>query len=958
MPDETQSPKTLFMQAAQLRIHWPDGTEATRSLDKDVLSIGRGDEGNDIAAPAGMSSISRHHLEIRRIPGGYEVLDPGSRNGVFVNEERIQQATRLKQGDRIRFGLAERNEQVTLDFLAGTKELIAAAMAEAALRPAATPGSAEEPAASRPYWEVRWPDGTTSYVTMDADRMLVGRAEDAQLRIPDALQFVSHRHFEVHTRESGFVLRDLNSTNGTYVDNQRVPPAADLPLRHNQVVRIGDEELGISIGFTFHAPRQGDQLDGFRPENATVIQAAHAITIGRAPDCDVVLDSVEVSRHHAILRQVGEQALLRDLDSSNGTYVNGQPVAQALLAEGDLIQIANYLLVYAQGTLTPYQSNGMRMDTVGLSKDVRTRKGKLRILRSVDMTVLPREFVAIVGGSGAGKTTLLNALIGYKPGQGKVKLNGQDFYSDYERFRSQLGFVPQSDILHTMLTVERALDYAARLRLPGRVSKAERRRRIDVVLNTVSMNTETIRKTRIGDLSGGQRKRVSIAAELLADPKLIFLDEATSGLDPGLEKKLMYTLRRMADEGRTVVLITHATSNIVQTDHVAFLSQGRLIYFGPSREALEYFGVEDFSDIYGLIEDHGEQWEHVFKEEKPAAYEKYVAQRAKSLRAIPQQVLPVPRLGLGGFLRQLGTLIQRNLSVLLSDPVTLALMLLLFPVTATLQLVIATPTVLTGNLSILADPVTAARTMLTSYIPLSGTNTFVFVMGLDAVLVGLYVPPNELIRERSIYLRERTVNLQVLPYLLSKVLIYAVFAVVQVALYMAILSIGVRFPAHGLYLPGTLELAITLLLTLLAGIGTGMIVAAISRSTDMAIYILVMMLFFEFYFAGPIFNLRGNRFEPLSYLTATRWGANAIGVTVNMDKLAGSTILCNNVPSNPLDPAAGTKTVCFNYPDARKDLNLSYGNSLLLQSWLVLGLRTILSIAITALLLKRMDAGS
>ena len=958
MPEEMQSPKTLYVQAARLRIHWPNGTQTTHVLEKDVTSIGRGPEGNDVDVPISMASISRRQLEIRKVDGGYEVIDPGSKNGVFLNDQRILQAARLQHGDRLRFGLADRNEEISLEFLASTKELMAVALAQAGLLQTEKPGTAAQPAEARPYWEVHWPDGRTSYVPIEGRRMLVGRSEEAHLRIPSPYLFVSQRQFEVREENSGFVLRDLDSTNGTYLDNQRIAPHTDVPLRHYRVVRVGTEELGVSIGFTFHNPSEAGRLDGYRAENATVIQTVQTTSIGRSADCNIVLDSVEVSRHHAVIQQSGGKTWLRDLGSRNGTYVNGKPVSQTAIQEGDLIQIASYVLVYAQGKLTPYQSDGMRVDVLGLNKDVSTRKGKRRILENVNMTVLPREFVAIVGGSGAGKSTLLNALIGYRPGQGQVKLNGQDFYAEYQRFRSQLGFVPQSDILHTTLTVERALDYAARLRLPGSVSKAERRRRIDAVLETVSMNTEAIRKTRIGDLSGGQRKRVSIAAELLADPKLIYLDEATSGLDPGLEKKLMYTLRRMADEGRTVVLITHATSNIVQTDHVAFLAQGRLIYFGPSKEALEYFEVEDFADIYGLIEQQGEKWEHVFQHEKPAAYEEYVVQRAGTVQAIPYRPSPAPRMGIGGFFRQLGTLIERNLSVLMSDPITLALMLLLFPVTAMLQLIIATPNVLTGNLSILADPVAAARTMLTSYLPISGTNTFVFVMALDGVLVGMYVPPNELIRERSIYLRERTVNLGVLPYLLSKVFIYVAFAILQVILYMAILSTGVKFPAHGLYMAGVPELFITLLLTMLAGLGMGMIVAAISHTTDMAIYVLVMMLFFEFYFAGTIFDLRGSRFEPLSYLSATRWSANAIGVTVDMEKLAKSTILCNDLPVNPLDPSAGTRTQCFNYPDARKDLTLSYDDALLSRSWLVLGLRAIVAIAITGLLLKRMDAGA
>jgi len=472
-------------------------------------------------------------------------------------------------------------------------------------------------------------------------------------------------------------------------------------------------------------------------------------------------------------------------------------------------------------------------------------------------------------------------------------------------------------------------------------------------LDTVSMNTETVRKTRISDLSGGQRKRVSIAAELLADPKMIYLDEATSGLDPGLEKKMMHTLRHMADEGRTVVLITHATDNIVQADHVAFLSQGCLIFFGPSQEALDFFEVEDFADIYEKIERNGEEWRNVFQHKKPANFEKYVQARQAISKSVPKTELPKIRFGLLDLIRQFIVLVQRSLSVLFSDPVTLVLMLLLLPLTGTLQLVIGSKEVLTGNLSILADPVAAAKTFVENYVPYAKTNTFVFVMGLEAVLTGLFVPSNDLVKERSIYLRERMVTLKVLPYLMSKVFIYSIFVMLQVLLYMVILSFGVKFPEHGPYLPGVLEIFITLFLTMMAGISFGFIISAVSRSTEMAIYLLTMLLFFQFFFAGTVFDLRGNAFEPLSYFSTTRWSLTALGVTIDMPKLVESTILCSDVPSNPLDPNSTTKTVCENYKDATKDLLINYDKDLLFKSWLVLIGMSFLFLTTTGILLAR-----
>jgi ABC-type transport system involved in multi-copper enzyme maturation permease subunit len=213
-----------------------------------------------------------------------------------------------------------------------------------------------------------------------------------------------------------------------------------------------------------------------------------------------------------------------------------------------------------------------------------------------------------------------------------------------------------------------------------------------------------------------------------------------------------------------------------------------------------------------------------------------------------------------------------------------------------------------------------------------------------------------LVKERSIYLRERMVNLRVLPYLLNKVAIYSVFVVIQVILYLIIVSIGVDFPEKGLYINGTLEVFLTLYLTMMAGISFGLIISAVSKSTEMAIYILTMMLFFQFFFAGAVFDLRGNKFEPMSYLSTTRWALTALGVTIGMDEIAESTILCNDVPENPLDPNSALKTVCFNYPEAKDDLRLNYEDKQLLKSWFVLAGMTILFLSVTWFLIRRTDS--
>jgi ABC-type multidrug transport system ATPase subunit len=535
-----------------------------------------------------------------------------------------------------------------------------------------------------------------------------------------------------------------------------------------------------------------------------------------------------------------------------------------------------------------------------------------------------------------------------------VLINGHDFYREYDLFRHQIGYVPQFDILHHSLTVDQALDYAARLRLPAELTRAERSGGVDLALQTVSMDAPESRGNRIANLSGGQRKRVSIAAELLADPRLIFLDEATSGLDPGLEKKMMYTLRRMADEGRTVVLITHATANIVQADHVAFLTQGRMVYFGSPEESLTFFEVDEFADIYDRIVSDGAAWETVFREEKPETYQKNVVQRQQSLHALPMEDIKRSGWSLVDFFHQLFVLTERAFKVVMSDWVTLLLLMLLFPLTAGLQLVIATPHVITGDPFFLADPVAAAKDVAEAYLPFANMNTFVFVMGLEAVLVGLFVPSTELLKERTIYLRERMINLGLLPYLSSKVIVFSCFSFIQVLLYMLVLALGVDYPVEGVFFPGIIEIFATLFLTMLAGNALGLVISALSKNNEVSIYLLTLMLFFQFFFAGTVFDLRDKPAEALSYLTTTRWSLSALGTTIDMEGIAESTVLCSTL-DDPFTPETDEITRCFHYPEAVDDLLLPYGEQEMLKSWGALMITIVFGLVVTGGLIKRLD---
>ncbi len=249
------------------------------------------------------------------------------------------------------------------------------------------------------------------------------------------------------------------------------------PLGNEAILRIGDDEYGVSVSFTLINPAaQASGMDGFlQSAPATEITKIKHVLIGRLSTCDLVLDHSEVSRRHALVRQVNEQYLLEDLDSSNGTYVNDKPIKQAELHEGDLIQISKFLLLFQDGQLIPYQSSGMRLDATGLSKEIKTKSGKRRILDNINLSVLPANLSLWSVGVARANPPCSTWLIGIRRGDGKVRLNGHDFYKEYESFHAQLGYVPQSDILHTSLTVEKALEYAARLRLPANLTPDERK---------------------------------------------------------------------------------------------------------------------------------------------------------------------------------------------------------------------------------------------------------------------------------------------------------------------------------------------------------------------------------------------------------------------------------------------------------------------------------------------------
>ncbi|HTP08882.1 MAG TPA: FHA domain-containing protein [Anaerolineae bacterium] len=725
-------------------------------------------------------------------------------------------------------------------------------------------------AASRATLTVRLPDGRVRTLALSRDPLTIGRHPTNQLVVD--VPTVSAEHALVEYRAGAYHLIDRGSRNGTFVNGQRID---ETDLTDGDLIRLG--EMGSNaVTLTYRA--------GQAPQNASLDQfdlAAHdTLSIGRAAECDLVLDSPLVSRHHARLERSGPTHSLIDLGSTNGTYVNSQRIDRAELHGGDVVQIGPYRFTYQPGAISQVVSvQRGRLDALHLTR--RVDSGRL-ILNDVSLSIAPREFVAIVGGSGSGKTTLLNALSGFDPAEGRMLLNGDDYYANFNLYRSLIGYVPQDDIIHRELPVGQALRYAALLRLPGDTSEDEINARIERVLAEVDMDAQA--EQIVGRLSGGQRKRVSIGMELLAEPGVFFLDEATSGLDPGLEKKLMYTLRRLADGGRTVALVTHATANIKQCDHVAFIGAGRLVFFGPPSVALEFFGVNEFADIYEAIEDDAAAWEKRFRES--SVYAQYVLPRLStaesglrtSKRPAPRSASVAPR---ANPWRQFSILTQRYFELVVRDKVLLTLLLAVMPLMGLLLAMITQPSVLVGESAQRIQEILAASG---SYSVAGEAQVVIMMLALAASLVGMFAAAFELVRERAIYRRERMVNLRLRTYLGSKIVVLVGFAALQVMALLVVVALRVQVPYAGILLPGPLELYITLLLTTIVGIMLGLFVSAIAANSNSVIYIVLLAVFVQIMFAGVFFELPGIT-KVISFFTPTRWAVEALGSTVDMSTL-------------------------------------------------------------------------
>ncbi|BBZ24190.1 ATP-binding cassette domain-containing protein [Mycolicibacter hiberniae] len=833
-----------------------DGSQGTFSAGHDVV-IGR-DLRADVRIPHPL--VSRAHLLLRFEQGRWLGIDNGSLNGIYVNGQRVPvldirdgQAVNLgnPDGPRLSFEIGRHQGHAGRPPQTVSLQVPQPGIARPG-RPAPPPGR-PVPADHTPYAEprpaghvqpppYRPPTGPAPYPPPPApprppayQPAPLGPAADAALRpgyappAPPAEPFGPH---QPATR-----MAPVSST---------PPDAGNLATR---------------------------MVDILRPSSAAAPNApAGALTIGRATDNDIVISDVLASRHHAMLVPTPLGTEIRDSRSINGTFVNSVRIGSAILTEGDIVTIGNVDLEFTGGTLqrrTEAAGRAGGLEARDLCFDV---EGGKRLINDVSLTARPGTLTAIIGGSGAGKTTLARLIAGYtRPSKGSITFEGHNIHTEYASLRSRIGMVPQDDVVHRQLTVNQALGYAAELRLPPDSSQADRDQAVARVLEELELTKHA--DTRVDKLSGGQRKRASVALELLTGPSLLLLDEPTSGLDPALDRQVMLMLRSLADAGRVVLVVTHSTSYLDVCDQILLMAPGgKTAFIGPPDQVESALGTRNWADIFANVGADPDEANRRFLE------------REGNRRAAPDPATPPSDLGsppATNVLKQLSTIARRQIRLVISDRGYSVFLALLPFIVGLLSLTVE------GSHG-LGMPGPDAPTE---------PRYVMVLLNIGAVFMGTALTIRDLIGERPIFKREQAVGLSTTAYLMAKVAVFCAFATVQAAIATTIVVLGKGGPTQGALLLGSanFELFLTVAGTCVASALLGLLLSSFAESNEQIMPMLVVSIMSQLVLSSGMIPVGGRMgLDQLSWLTPARWGYAAGASTVDLNTVV-------NVPQVPKD---------------------------------------------------------
>jgi ABC-type multidrug transport system ATPase subunit len=665
--------------------------------------------------------------------------------------------------------------------------------------------------------------------------------------------------------------------------------------------------------------------------------AAHAagdlIRIGRAADNDIVLNDLWVSLHHAEVRRTGDHFEVVDLGSTNGLSYNGQRVPRARLAPGDRISIGRHDFYFDGDCLHEYEDTG---PVSVFADDITVEIKGQTLLDDLSFALRQGMLVGVIGPSGCGKSTMLRTVTGLRRANlGTVTYDGRDLYQNYHELRHRIGMVPQDDVVHRQLTVRTALRFAASLRFADDVPRHERHQRVDEVIDLLGLTSRA--HQRIDTLSGGQRKRVSVALELLTEPSLLFLDEPTSGLDPALDKEVMQELRQQADGGRTVVVVTHSVLHLSLCDRVMVMcSGGRPGFFGPPDELLGFFDAEDYADVFVKVTNEPEVWSRRFRDSD--AYRVYVSQVAAEAQTMTPaaQVLaaaiPAPAVVPGQAAPPSTEQLEQAESHedamptasaptgAAATPTSAAAANKHLPPPRTtnagglalidrarhpLQPIVQFLTLCQRMLYVIASDrgyslfllgLPLALALLTHSVPgtrgLGPDHTYTLeaqrllvVLIVGAAFLGVAVAIREIVSESTIYRRERAVGLSPGAYLASKLAVFGVIVTAQSVLFVWLSTLGRPGPAEALWWSAWPlgEVILPVALVAITSAVLGLLISALVKTVEQTTPVLVILVMGQLVLSGGLFELEGQTpLQQIAWLSPARWGYAADASSVDL----------------------------------------------------------------------------
>ncbi|UEB26129.1 MULTISPECIES: ATP-binding cassette domain-containing protein [Mycobacterium] len=635
----------------------------------------------------------------------------------------------------------------------------------------------------------------------------------------------------------------------------RAPHPAPQPAGLQPLTEIGAQTLEAS-GFDSANLRRAVQ----RSRSRLGAPPAGAAVIGRAEDSDIVISDVLASRHHAYLVPGPTGMEIHDAQSINGTFVNGTRILSAPLTDGDVVTIGNVDLVFNGEILLRRAEAATR--TGGLEvREVDFHVDNKRLIQKVSLTARPGTLTALIGGSGAGKSTLSRLIAGATcPTSGSITFEGHDIHAQFASLRSRIGMVPQDDVVHRQLTVTQALNYAAELRLPTDTSKSDRAQVVAQVIEELGLTKHA--DTRVDKLSGGQRKRASVALELLTGPSLLILDEPTSGLDPALDLQVMTMLRQLADAGRVVLVVTHSLSYLDLCDQVLLMAPGgKTAYCGPPGDIEATMGTTNWAKIFGMVGADPDE-----------ANRRFLAQ-AKPPPPVSDADKPAD-LGAparSSTWRQFSTIARRQVRLIVADRAYFIFLALL-------------PFVM-GALALTVPGSTGFRVADPNGDGSDEPGSVLMLLTMAAVFMGTALTIRDLIGERPIFRREQAVGLSTKAYLLAKMAVFFVFAIVQSTIATTITILGKGAPTRPALLLGsaTLELYVATAAMCVAAAMIGLVLSSLARSNEQIMPLLVVSLMLQLVLCGgmvPVTDRIG--LDQMSWAVPSRWGYAAQASTVDL----------------------------------------------------------------------------